>query len=167
MHVDGLKGYGFTATRLDVHGVVDAVVVHGPGTTVTAAWLHDLRHYAVDPGQGGGPSHDDGVQVQAGTGIRLIGNVIDGGANSALQVTQDVGVTSDLELTGNWLDGGACTVNVAEKGRGPIEGLVVSDNLFGRRSSVPGCAATVPTSTPLVADDNRYDDGQPVTIRRD
>lgn len=165
--VDGLKGYGFTARRLNIHDVNDSVLIYGDNTRVESSWLHGNLHYVQDPTMNNTPSHDDNIQVQGGSNIRLVGNTIEGAFNSGLMITQDVSVTSDLRFTGNWANGGGCTVNIAEKGRGPIQNLVVSSNRFGRDSRVADCPVIAPPTTPLVAEGNVYDDnGQPATIRR-
>ncbi|GMA86198.1 hypothetical protein GCM10025868_14480 [Angustibacter aerolatus] len=167
VRIDGLKGYGFTARRVNIHGTVDTALVFGDDTSITNSWLHDNRHYLVDPNQRNTPSHDDGVQVQGGHHIRIAGNRIPDADNAGLMVTQDHSITSDLQFTDNWADGGGCTVNVAEKGKGPIQGLVVSENRFGRNTAVTDCPVIAPATTPLTAERNVYDDtGSPARIRR-
>jgi hypothetical protein len=166
-NIDGLKGYGFTARRLNIHDTVDGVFIYGSDTTVEHSWIHSNRHYQNDPNQGGTPSHDDSIQVQGGTNIRLIGNRIQGAFNAGLMITQDASRLSNVQFVGNWADGGGCTVNVAEKGRGPIQGLVVNNNRFGRNTRVPDCPVIAPSTTPMVAEGNVYaDNGQPARIRR-
>jgi len=83
-------------------------------------------------------------------------------------VTPNTGVVSDAQIVGNWLDNGGCTVNISEKGRGPIHGLVVKDNRFGRATSVLDCAVIMPATTAAVAvtTGNVWDDtGLPARIR--
>jgi hypothetical protein len=157
-YVDGLKGHGFTARRLNIHGVVDTALIYGSNSRIESSWLHDNLHYEQDPMWGGKPSHDDSIQVQGGSNIRLVGNNISGAKNAGLQITQDRSATSDLQFSRNWADGGACTVNVAEKGRGPIQGLVLQGNIFGRNTRHYDCAIIAPTTTPLVAAKNVWAD---------
>ncbi|GAA4344535.1 hypothetical protein [Angustibacter luteus] len=165
--VDGLKGYGFTARRLNIHAVNDTVQIYGSNTSLTASWLHDNLHYVSDPTWGGKGSHDDSIQVQGGSNIKLTGNALSGAYNAGLMVTQDVAATRNLTFTGNWADGGGCTVNIAEKSYGPLQGLVVNSNRFGRNTRVADCPVITPATTPMVADGNVYDDnGQPARIRR-
>lgn len=66
-------------------------------------------------------------------------------------VTPNTGVVSDAQVVGNWLNHGGCTVNVSEKGRGPIEGLVINDNRFGRDTGVVDCPILLPATTASVA----------------
>jgi hypothetical protein len=165
VNIDGLKGYGFTARRLNIHDAVDTAVIYGDNTTIEQSWLHDNRHYDSDPRQGGGPSHDDGIQVQGGSNIRLHANTITGGVNAAIMVTQDYSATTDLTITDSWLGRGACTVNIAQKARGPLQGLQVTGNQFTRDSTYK-CPMIIDstTRTTTTASNNTYTDTQPITI---
>jgi len=165
VNIDGLKGYGFTARRLNIHDAVDTAVIYGDNTTIEQSWLHDNRHYASDPRQGGGPSHDDGIQVQGGSNIRLHSNTITGGVNAAIMVTQDYSATTDLTITDSWLGRGACTVNIAQKARGPLQGLQITGNQFTRDSTYK-CPMIIDstTRTTTTASNNTYTDTQPITI---
>jgi hypothetical protein len=155
VRVDGLKGHGFTARRLDIHGTVDTAVIYGDNTTIEHSWLHGNRHYASDPNQGGGASHDDGVQIVAGRNLRLDSNTIGEGTNAALMISQGYGVVAQLSIVNNWLGGGACTINVTQKPRGPIQGMVVSGNHFSRTSQF-NCPMIVDGSTSPSMSNNTY-----------
>ncbi|MDD9204852.1 right-handed parallel beta-helix repeat-containing protein, partial [Georgenia sp. 10Sc9-8] len=72
------------------------------------------------------------IQIQQGSNIRITGNTIEGARNAAIMLTQDRGRTSDVTISDNWLNGGKCTVNLSEKGRGPFRGISIVDNTFGR-----------------------------------
>jgi hypothetical protein len=144
---------------------VDTALIYGNDTTIQDSWLHDNSHFASDPAQNWGPSHDDGIQVQGGRNIRLEHNSISGAWNAAIQVTQNYAVTSDLQISDNWLGGGGCTVNIHQKARGPIQGLVLKDNRFSRDSRLD-CAVITPITTPLSAWNNVWADTQtPIRIR--
>ncbi|GMA86202.1 hypothetical protein GCM10025868_14520 [Angustibacter aerolatus] len=107
------------------------------------------------------------MQVQGGRNIRITGNRIPDADNAGLMITQDTAITSDLQFTDNWADGGGCTVNVAEKGKGPIQGLVVDSNRFGHATAVADCPVIAPSTTPMTAVGNVYDDTNlPARIRR-
>jgi hypothetical protein len=165
VNIDGLKGYGFTASRMDISGTVDTALIYGNDTTIEDSWLHDNSHFQSDPAQGGGPSHDDNVQVQGGSNIRIEGNSMSGAHNAAIQVTQDYAVTQNLTIRDNWLGGGGCTVNIAQKARGPIQGLVLSDNRYSRDSRLD-CAVIHPSATSISAWNNVWADTlTPVRIR--
>lgn len=58
--------------RCDLSGFVDGVYVGGGvGGVIEENWVHDLRKLASDPDQGGGPSHNDCLQVGNGQGYRF------------------------------------------------------------------------------------------------
>ena len=132
-HINGIIGANFTVKRANIHGVVDQIHVTGGSVRIEASWLHDNLHFAKDPYHRDG-SHDDNVQVQGGSSITIVGNHLSGAHNAALQVTQDRSAVSALRFTGNWVDDGGCTVNIAQKKRGPIRGITVSENVFGTGS---------------------------------
>jgi hypothetical protein len=130
----------YTLLRVNLHGTVDGAKVIGDNVTIEDSWLHDTVSYPSDPYQGGGPTHNDAIQVLSGHNIALRGNTIGGGTNSGLQVTQGNGSVANLAFTGNWADGGACTVNLADKPLATMSEIDVSDNIFGHTSTYKNCA---------------------------
>lgn len=162
----GVIGWGLTIDRVEIARVVDGVHIIGPDVTVRSSWIHDLVHYDSDPNQRGGPTHDDGIQVQTGSNLRILDNRIEGGWNAAVQVTQDRGPTGDLVIAGNYLDGGLCTVNIVEKSFGPLAGVTVSDNTFGRDQRAADCAIVRTVTTSVTAEGNSFVDGVAVRLRR-
>lgn len=165
--IDAVKGSNFTLKRVNAHGTVDGVKVHGDHVRVESSWVHDLVRYDVDPGRSAGPTHNDGVQVLGGRDIWVTGSDISGAANAGLMVTQDVGVTTDLHFNGNWVDGGECSVNLAHKRLQQLRGLELKDNRFGRHSHAPGCALLMTNSTEAALSENVWQDDQtPVRVRR-
>jgi len=165
--MQGIYGYNFSLTRVNIHGVVDSVHLTGGNVSIEKSWLHDNLHFENDPYQGGTPSHDDSVQIQAGSGIRIDGNNISGAFNTGIQITQDRGTVSNVSITNNVADGGGCTVNVAEKGKGAIQGLSITDNEFGRHTKVDDCAVIAPSTTKISMARNVYiPDNEPVVIHK-
>ena len=165
LYLDGLKGRNFTARRLDISGVVDTIQTFGDNVTVVDSWLHDNNHFTEDPTHADNQSHDDNIQVQGGTSILIQHNTMDGAHNAAIMVTQDYSLTSNLRVIGNWIGGGACSMNVAESNKGAISSILVQDNVFGA-SHISRCAVIAPvTSTPTMRD-NVYADGTTVTVRK-
>ncbi|MCW4384739.1 right-handed parallel beta-helix repeat-containing protein [Salinibacterium sp. SYSU T00001] len=160
---NGVYGYGFTLTRVDIHDVIDAVHIFGDNVTVENSRLHGNLHFENDPYHSDG-SHDDSIQIQSGRNIRILGNTISGSYNAAVQITQDRDVVSNVTISGNKISGGGCTVNVAEKGRGPIAGLTVSRNVFG--TSRFTCHMLVPPTTPLLGDGNTVEGGGALKVVR-
>lgn len=156
-----------TVRRANISGSVDGIMIYGSGVRVESSYLHTFAHFLNDPNWGGGPSHDDAIQVQAGTGIELIGNTLTGAYNTAVMVTQDAGVTKNLSIVGNWIDYGGCSVNFGSKGAFKT-GMKVDNNRFGRAQRVSGCAIIHNAAmSDLVPTGNVWDDnGQPATIKR-
>lgn len=151
----GILGGNFTATRVDIHNVIDGVHINRGNVTIEKSWIHDNVHYDNDPVYGG-VSHDDSIQIQAGSNIRITGNNIYGAHNTGIQLTQDAGIVSNVAIGNNHLDGGGCTVNLAEKGKGPFQGVSVTDNKFGRHTKVANCAIISPNTTKVVNTGNVY-----------
>jgi hypothetical protein len=167
VYLDGIKGANYTLLRVDIHGTVDSAKVFGNDANIQNSWLHDEVYYAHDPNQGGGFTHNDGVQVLSGTNINIQGNTIEGAHNAALQVTQGHGVVSDLTFDGNWADGGGCSVNINNSPLGYMQDIFVTDNRFGHATRNPNCPIVATTDTiDLTATGNVYDDtGLPAPVR--
>jgi len=165
-YANGILGSNFTATRLEIHDIIDGIHIVGDNVTLQSSWLHDNVHLENDPNQNGTPSHDDSIQVQKGTNILIDNNSISGAFNSGMQITQDAGIVSNLRFTNNSANNGACTVNVAEKGKGAFVGLVITDNKFGRNTTLSDCAVIAPRSTTIRMERNFYvPDHAAVTVR--
>lgn len=166
VYIDGIKGHGFTARRVNIHRVVDTVLIHGDNSKILNSWLHDNAHFESDPHQGGKPSHDDGVQLVNGHNTVISGNRIEGADNAAVMVAQDRGTISNLKITNNFLGGGGCTINISEKGKGSIPGISVVGNTFGTARH-HHCGIVSPQSTKLDVRDNTYeDDRSRVNVRK-
>ncbi|MCR8670998.1 hypothetical protein [Agrococcus sp. HG114] len=163
-NVDGLRGWNITANRLDIHHVIDPAHFWGSGNVrLTNSWLHDNLHYENDPGWGGKPSHDDGIQIQGGSGYWIIGNRIEGSHNAAIMITQDQGTVANVMIRDNFLDHGACTVNLAQKSRGAFQNIDIRDNLFGA-NSVYNCQIIRPTTGDITATNNSTVTGKAMRI---
>jgi len=166
-YMNGIYGYNFSATRLNIHGVIDGVHITGSNVAVTNSWLHDNTHYTSDPVQGGTPSHDDSIQIQKGDNIKVTGNTISGSYSAGVQITQDTGKVSNFTFTGNLADGGKCTINIAQKTYGPLYGVKIQDNKFGRDTRLANCAIIAPTTTATQNARNYYTpDGTVVAVRK-
>ncbi len=159
--VNGVMGSGFTLERVNIHHVVDQVHVTGGNVTVRDSWLHDNLYYTSDPSRGGTPSHDDNVQVQQGSGISLVHNTMESTHNAAVQVTQDTGQVANLRIERNRISHGGCSLNLAQKTRGPLQGTTITGNVFTKTQTYAGCAMIIDTpSVPLLTvADNTWVDG--------
>ncbi|MDJ0336738.1 hypothetical protein [Cryobacterium sp. PH31-O1] len=155
-HANGIYGYNFTATRLDINNVIDGIHVTGSNVLIQNSWIHDHMHYLKDPNQGGSPSHDDSIQVQSGNNVKVIANRLTDSHSAAVQITQDRGVVSNFVFTNNYANNGACTVNIAEKAYGPLKGTIIKDNTFGRNTKVSNCAVIAKTTTKIAFAHNYY-----------
>lgn len=165
-YMDGLKGSNFTARRLDISNVVDTSLVFGDDVTIEDSWLHGNTHFAPFPPAPDNRTHDDSLQIEGGTNILVRHNVFEGAYNSAMMLTQNHSRTSNVRVTGNWLSGGGCTVNLSEKGKGPFLGIQFSDNRFGT-SRLADCPIIAPPTSPVTLHDDVWDaTGQPITVRR-
>ncbi len=159
---DGLRGSHITAERLDINNVLDGAHFWGDGdVTLQDSWIHGILHFDAHP-RGGGPSHDDAIQIQSGSDYVITGNRIEGGHNAAIQLTQDAGPTSDVRISDNWLDGGGCSVNLAQKDHGPLQGIAVTGNTFG--DSIYDCAIIRPSAGSISTQGNVDTDGQAAVI---
>lgn len=167
-YVDGVRGSRFTLRRVNIHHVLDPVHIYGDDTVVEASYLHDNYHYENDPAWGGNPSHDDSVQINSGSNHVIRGNSISGAFNTGIQLTQNLGNVSGVLIEQNVLDGGGCTINFAEKGRGPYRDVTIRDNVFGRTTKHANCAIIAPTTSSALfsTSGNVFTDGQPATVRR-
>jgi len=158
-YVMGVLGSGFTLDRVDIHTVIDQVTVIGDDVTIKSSWLHDNLFYANDPNHGGGPSHDDNIQVQAGSGLHVTGSRLQGSSSAAIMITQGRGKVSDMTVENSWIDGGSCSVNISESTQGPLRGLTFRNNVFGTSTRHPYCALLVPSTTTVSQTDNSFLDG--------
>lgn len=164
--IDGAKGGNFTLRRVEVRGTVDAVKVHGSNVVVEDSWLHSTKYFSSDPNQDGKGTHNDGVQILGGRNIRIRDNSISGAGNAAIMVSQDHSTATDVKVTGNFLDGGACTVNLTHRPRSTMSGVTVQDNRFGRASRY-NCPILASRGTSVTTGDNVYaDNGASVALRR-
>ncbi|WP_158252895.1 hypothetical protein [Cryobacterium sp. N21] len=163
---NGIYGYNFTATRLNIHNVIDGIHVTGSNVLIQNSWIHDHMHYLNDPNQGGSPSHDDSIQVQIGNNVTVTGNRLTDSHSAAVQITQDRGVVSNFSFTDNFANNGACTVNIAEKAYGPLKGTIIKDNKFGRDTKVANCAVIAKTTTIIDFQRNYYTDNTTVVIKK-
>jgi hypothetical protein len=163
--MDGLKGAYFTARRLNISNVVDTALVYGSDVTIEDSWFHGNTHYAPFPAAPDNMTHDDSLQIQGGSNIVVTNNVFEDAYNTAIMVTQDVSRTFDVHVSGNWLSDGGCTVNLSEKGKGPIEDFRLSHNRFGTQR-LAGCAVIAPPTSDVTLDGDVWDaTGKPVVIK--
>jgi hypothetical protein len=164
--IDNIKGNNYTARRIDAHGGVDNVKIHGDNVRVENSWLHDSTYYASDPNQRGGPTHNDGVQVLGGNNVSILNNTIEDAANGGLQVTQDYARTTNMTFSGNWVKHGICNVKLSHQKNGASMTVTLNDNAFAGATSSSGCGILRTSITTIRGSGNVWaDSGQPVTVK--
>jgi hypothetical protein len=154
--VDGITGGNFTLRRVEINGGVDTAKIFKNNVVIESSWLHGAQ-LQTDP-YSGEITHNDGVQVLGGTSIKIHNSRIEGANNAAIMVSQEAAPTVGLDIQGNWLDGGGCTINIVPKDLDSIGPVVLADNLFGHNTRVANCSVARTASTNLVASDNVYSD---------
>ncbi len=120
--IDGIWANSTKIYRANVHGSVDGIKT-GSDVLIQDSYIHDLSWFASDPNQGGGETHNDGVQSFHGDArVTIRHNTIDmsttKNANAAWQTS-----ARDSRIEGNWLDGGGCTLNFNHVS-GYVDGVV-------------------------------------------
>ena len=157
LRMDGLSGANYTAQRLDVSNVVDAVKVIGSNVTLLNSWLHDNVHSSNDPYAPDRVTHDDSVQIVGGTNVLLRGNKMEKAHNAAVMVTQDYSATSNVRIENNSLSNGACTVNVTMAPRTTkIYGMSITGNRFGAGTYGTVCPMRLPKASSFTISGNSW-----------
>lgn len=168
-YVDGLRvGGSATARRLNIHDVIDTMHLYGDQPVLLeSSWLHDTLHYADDPSHDDG-THDDNIQIVKAADVTVRGNRIEGAYNAGVQITQGLGLVTNVKFTDNLMAGGGCTINVAESGKGAVTGLVIARNTFLPDSRKAGCPVIAPLTTQAVASitGNVMQDGSTFKVNR-
>jgi hypothetical protein len=171
LHVDGLSGSGYTAEGLDISGVVDATKVIGGNVTIRNSWFHDPIHSDNDPNQSDGTTHDDGIQIEGGSAILVENNKIAGFHNAEIQVTQNYAPTHGVTVRNNEFSGGACQINVTDKGAGgagaAIYSVSLTSNGFGPGKYGTTCPMRLPNSSSFSVSANYWiANGKPAVPNR-
>lgn len=131
--LNGFLGSNFTVRRCDISRCVDGFGVYNtnaPGTplnvTIESNYVHDFSYYSPDPNHtNDNQTHNDGIQIQGGTGAIIRYNLIDsyfatdvGTGNqtlpralSCILFNVNVGTTGGHVIEDNWLYGGQVPVN--------------------------------------------------------
>ncbi len=161
--LDGMWLKNSKVYRAHVHGGVDGIKTFGD-VLIEDSYIHNMNWFASDPNQGGGETHNDGVQSWAGpANTTLRHNTIDmsttANANAAWQ---DSSPNSLAEK--NYLDGGGCTLNFAHASLSTLQPIYVRDNHFGRNRAFSTCAILISTKSILTENLRNvyHDNGQPI-----
>jgi len=151
--LSGVLGKEYTARRCDVSNVVDgfgAYNVTDPAApanvTIEDNYIHDLSYFSVDPNHANGPTHNDGIQVQGGSHIRIVANTIlcsmsetagTGDFPSRLigqgiLISPLLAPVTDSAIDNNYLDGGEAGIYLVLEGRRSMVFGSLAGNRFGR-----------------------------------
>ncbi|MGI5244877.1 hypothetical protein [Dactylosporangium sp. CA-139066] len=160
--INGIDANNVSVYRANIHGSVDGVQT-GSNVLIQDSYIHDMHWFASDPNQGGGPTHNDGVQGFLGdSNVVLRHNNIDmSTTKDGNAAFQDSAKNSRVE--DNWLDGGGCTLNFSHV-NAPLGGIAIVNNRFGRHSGYVNCPILVSTQVTLSAISGNVwaDNGQPI-----
>lgn len=162
---NGVMGSEFSLERVEIRNVIDQVHIHGTGNvTIRDSWLHSNVHFEKDPNWKGGPSHDDNIQITSGHNIKIIDSQLTGAHNAAIMVTRGSGSVSNLQIIGNRIGGGGCSINIAPGSGAPIDKLRIANNVFHETQRVSNCAVIAPREYSSALADNRWARGSTVRL---
>lgn len=130
---DGIVGHDYTATGNDISHTNDGLGIFNkpgasPDANVTASgnYIHSLTHWSHDPAHSDG-THNDGIQVQGGRNIHIIGNtivasIVEGKGSSrspryphggtGIMLQQNVAQLANVVVEKNWVDDGQTSINI-------------------------------------------------------
>lgn len=121
---DGIVGRGYTLTRCEIYNTNDgAGAFHTSGgaanVTIQGCYIHDLVWWRQDPAHSDG-THNDGVQIQGGSGFTIIGNHIHGYKTADPESTEPIGNAPH----GNYIGSGI----IINQNTGASTGVTISQN---------------------------------------
>ena len=100
----GIHGYGYTLTRVNIHGTGDGLKV-GTGDVIQDSYIHDLAITSS--------SHNDGIQCLDAASLTINHNTIivkDGATSAIILSTGSADDMRNIMISNNLLGGGAYTV---------------------------------------------------------
>lgn len=149
---DGIVGHDYTSRRNHIQGTNDGLgIFNRPGgpaaanVTAEGNYIHDLTYWSNDPAHRDG-THNDGIQVQGGQNIRIVGNNVVGTsrpgpgsapnprgdkAGTAIMLQQNVAQLANVIVDKNWVDGGQTSINI-DNGKYSKITVTLSGNKLGR-----------------------------------
>jgi hypothetical protein len=161
--IDSIAARNTTILRVHIHGGVDGMKAES-NTLVQDSFIHDMNWFSSDPNQGGGATHNDGIQSFAGeSNVIIRHNTIDLSTTKQANAAWQTSATNS-RIENNFLDGGGCVINVAHQSSGgPIGGIAVVGNRFGRHSEFK-CPILLSTQSNLSENSGNVwaDTGEPI-----
>lgn len=150
---DGIVGHEYTARRNRIKRTNDGLgIFNKPGGSVQANvtaegnYINELTWWSYDPAHSDG-THNDGIQVQGGENIRIVGNTVVGsvvaGAGSSpnprgahggctIMLQQNVAKLANVLVEKNWVDDGQTSINIAVGSKYSDIKVTVQKNFLGR-----------------------------------
>lgn len=129
--IDSIAARNTTITRVHIHGGVDGMKAES-NTIVQDSYIHDMNWFSSDPNQGGGATHNDGIQSFDGeSNVIIRHNTIDMSTTKSPNAAWQTSAFNS-RIENNFLDGGGCIINVNQMARSG--GLAIVGNRFGRHS---------------------------------
>ncbi len=160
----GIQGCNYTLRRCDISYVVDGADASGLGNVlVDSCYIHDGSYFTPSSTNSDNQTHNDGAQISNGNNIVYSNNTLTGYNNSSFQVGQDQGPITNLKIMNNWVDGGAATINLANKSY-PKVSVVVTGNKFGRSLPNGYQILAYGTDTSHISGNVWEDNGLPVKV---
>jgi hypothetical protein len=161
--------------------------------TVESCYIHDLSFFSPWPSAPDNQTHNDCVQIEGGSNIRFTGNNFTGlvsstvgtpnlappgkQANAAFMIKPDVGQIANINISNNWLGGGAFTINInndLDANHTVMLGNIgrINYNKFGRNQRIQGPGGdmtytiSMPSNVVCETIGNVYEDnGHPIYVR--
>lgn len=177
-----VQGRDIKLTRCNIFGGVDGVMGTNSKVSVSASYIHDL-FWSPTGHTDGGPTHNDLIQVEGGSGHVVYGNSFVCGSkyNSAIMVTQNVGLITGLAIEKNTFrsveplseNQTPVALNFYQSKKGGMTGVVLRNNTFsGPATWKQARVAWIDAQTydPLLTTGdfvtNLYEDGTPAKFSR-
>jgi len=124
--------------------VLNNKFINAPGDVVDISGGVVSGNYISGAGFSSNGSHPDAVWVTDSTGPTLITdnfidftyapgatNVTNGLTNNAIRITSELGNVSNVTVTGNYLLGGATTIDAGNEGSGTFSNISITNNYIG------------------------------------
>jgi hypothetical protein len=112
----------------EIAGTTDGINVHlAAHVAIVGNVIHRIRWWPESPHHGAEGTHSDGIQVFDVDGCLIAENriMVDVVNTSAIMVSQNAAGIRNLHIVNNTILGSApCAINIADKGKGAITGIV-------------------------------------------
>lgn len=195
----GIMGHDYYAYKCNIYNTTDTLGVFntndtaGPiSVTIDQCYAHDLSFFSPDPGHSDNMTHNDCLQIQGGSGLRIVNSAFHAnyataagvgtrplptGTAAQLSCVMIAPVTtawtiSDVYIADNWFYGGKIAVNIGDdRNLAGVNMGRIWRNKFDRSQAMVG--HTIDLQSGVICDTgdgttnrNIYmDDGSEVTVR--